>query len=100
MNPDVIRTMASFHALLAWSSAAALSVAAGMLAFGRRRASAHRFELGSAITATALASAAFATGASLDLPWRLHLRQRLFLQLLQEPYDRTGSIWQSFGRTA
>lgn len=80
MSPDAVRSISSVHALLAWSSVATLAVAAGLLSYRGGPSWRRRLEFVFAIASTALTSVTFALGGLLDMPYRLHLRQKLFLQ--------------------
>jgi len=72
---DVLRRIALVHGVLAWISAVSLLVVSLRLLFFRSRA----FLRASAAFATMFTALAFASGATLDLGFRVHLRQRLFV---------------------
>ncbi|MDC3954710.1 hypothetical protein [Polyangium jinanense] len=79
MTHELLRRVALVHGVLAWISAVALVALAVILVRLRNDARISRWiHLASAAT-TSLAVATFATGVWLDLPYRTHLRQRLFL---------------------
>ncbi len=80
MTPDLLRRIALLHGLLAWISAVSLVVITlALLRFRRRETRLSRWIHLSAAAATSLVAACFASGLLLDLPYRVHLRQRLFL---------------------
>ncbi|MDI1431758.1 hypothetical protein [Polyangium sorediatum] len=79
MTSELLRRVALVHAVVAWISALALVALTVALVRLRKDAPPARWiRLASAAT-TSLVVASFATGAFLDLPYRVHLRQRLFL---------------------
>ncbi|MDI1443369.1 hypothetical protein [Polyangium sp. 6x1] len=79
MTPELLRRVALVHGVLAWISAVALVALAVILVRLRKDARLSRGIHLAALATTTLVTAAFATGAWLDLPYRVHLRQRLFL---------------------
>jgi hypothetical protein len=73
---ELTRRLAVAHGVLAW--VAALALAAATIRLTRGRPGAPLLRAQAAVTTT-LATLAFASGALLELPYRVHLRQRLFL---------------------
>lgn len=76
MKTDLARRIAEAHGVLAWLAAASLVACAFIFV---RRDKRRRFARGAALLAASLVALAFASGAMLDLPYRAHLRQRIFL---------------------
>jgi hypothetical protein len=76
MTLELARRVAIAHGVIAWIAALALVVTALGLLLRRPGAP---WSVASGAASTALASLAFASGALLDLSYRTHLRQRLFL---------------------
>lgn len=79
MTPDLLRRVALVHGVLAWIAAVALIALAIALVRLRKDARVSRGIRLASAAATSLVVASFATGVWLDLPYRTHLRQRLFL---------------------
>ena len=77
MTGDTLSWIAPAHALGAWASTAALILVAGLLA-ARMRTKTNLVAWAAAL-ATFLVSLSGALGALLHLPYRLQLRQRIFL---------------------
>ncbi|MRG94951.1 hypothetical protein [Polyangium spumosum] len=79
MTPDLLRPVALLHGVLAWIAALALLALSTSLVRTREHTRLSRaLRLASGLT-TSLVAASFATGLLLELPYRAHLRQRLFL---------------------
>jgi len=76
MTTELARRIAEVHGVLAWLAAASLVACAFVFA---RRDKRERFARGASLLAFSLVALAFASGAALDLPYRAHLRQRIFL---------------------
>ncbi|MDI1476927.1 hypothetical protein [Polyangium sp. y55x31] len=79
MTPDLLRRVALVHGVLAWIAAVALVALAIALVRLRKDARISRWIRLASAAATSFVAASFATGVWLDLPYRTHLRQRLFL---------------------
>lgn len=76
MTLEQVRQVAIVHGVICWIAALALLATALRLLLRRPGAP---WLVAQGALATALATAAFASGVLLDLPYRAHLRQRLFL---------------------
>jgi hypothetical protein len=77
MSPEMLRTVARLHALVAWAAAAALAVTAWLFLRSPWKRPAARLA-GAAAIGLALVTAGL--GLSLDDAYRAKLRQRLFVE--------------------
>lgn len=77
MTPDVVRRLILVHGIVAWLDALLLLVVA-ILIFRERSLDKPWFRQVS-IAATLGAIASFASGLALEMHYRLHMRQRLFI---------------------
>ena len=77
MTPDVVRRFIPFHGIFAWLDALLLLAVAILLL--RERWPDKPWFRGLSIAATLGAMASFASGLALEMHYRIHLRQRLFV---------------------
>jgi hypothetical protein len=77
MTPEAIRRLTLVHGIVAWLDALLLLVVAILLI--RKKGAGNPWFRSLAVMATLAAMGSFASGMALELHYRVHLRQRLFI---------------------